>query len=138
MPQDCKCQITLYSRQCMYSEFRLRSKIPFRHGIRVRSGIGVRNGRRHHLLGGFTVLVCSLHESYIYSRLIQQTEQAAYFYNFMEPEEESRMHAEPESETISYWDSWYSSHFPLPQWSLTPETLRCSVEGTYISYAINY
>ena len=39
----------------------------------------------------------------------------------MEPEEESRMHAEPESETIPYWDSWYSSHFPLPQWSLTPD-----------------
>ena len=39
----------------------------------------------------------------------------------MEPEEESRMHAKPESETIPYWDSWYSSHFPLPQWSLTPD-----------------
>ena len=39
----------------------------------------------------------------------------------MEPEEESRMHAEPESETIPYWDLWYSSHFPLPQWSLTPD-----------------
>ena len=52
--------------------------------------------------------------------MIQQTEQAAYF-NFMEPEEESRMHAEPEYETIPYWDSWYSSHFPLPQWSLNPD-----------------
>ena len=31
------------------------------------------------------------------------------------------MHAEPESEMIPYWDSWYSSHFPLPQWSLTPD-----------------
>ena len=31
------------------------------------------------------------------------------------------MHAEPESETIPYWDSWYSSHFPQPQWSLTPD-----------------
>ena len=38
----------------------------------------------------------------------------------MEPEE-SRIHADPESETIPYWDSWYSSHFPLPQWSLTPD-----------------
>ena len=69
----------------------------------------MRNGRRHHVLGGFTtVLVCSLHESYSYLGMIQQTEQAAYFYNFMEPEEESRMHAEPESETISYCDSWYN------------------------------
>ena len=40
----------------------------------------------------------------------------------MEPEE-SRIHADPdpESEAIPYWDSWYSSHFPLPQWSLTPD-----------------
>ena len=31
------------------------------------------------------------------------------------------MHAEPESETIPCWDSWYSSHVSLPQWSLTPD-----------------
>ena len=31
------------------------------------------------------------------------------------------MHTEPESETIPYWDLWYSSHFPRPQWSLTPD-----------------
>ena len=31
------------------------------------------------------------------------------------------MHAEPEYETIPHWDSWYSSHFLLPQWSLTPD-----------------
>ena len=69
---------------------------------------------------------------------VDPANRAAYF-NFMEPEEESRMHAEPESEMIPYWDSWYSSHFPLPQWSLTPDIdTGVQLKVRYIPYAINY
>ena len=57
------------------------------------------------------------------------------------------MHAEPESETIPY--SWYSSHFPLPQWSLTPDidtgvqlkvyvTFRVLLVTSYVNDIKNY
>ena len=56
----------------------------------------------------------------------------------MEPEKESRMRAEPESKTIHNWDSWYSSSFSLPQWSLTPDIdTGVLLKVHYSTYDIN-
>ena len=85
-----------------------------------------------------TVLLSSccvpyMNRTAIWGRSSKQSRQLTF--NFVEPEEESRMHAEPESETIPCWDSWYSSHVSLPQWSLTPD-IDTGVQ--LFSYAINY